>query len=71
MVPQGCTVVYSFDDNFTLLSAGAEDTFLNAHRDFYSNSLTNHPFSSKAEKEFRNVRCVAGCKTESVPVDIR
>jgi hypothetical protein len=67
-VPQGCTIVYGFDDNFNLLAASAEDTFLNAHREFYSKSKGNHPFTAKEEEEFQKVRCLAGCKTDFVPV---
>jgi len=67
-VAQGCTIVYGFDDNFNLLSASAEDTFLEAHRDYYSKNKVNHPFSKKEEQEFQKVTCLIGCKTEVVPV---
>lgn len=69
-VPNGCTIVYGFDEQFNLLSASAEDTFLNAHKDFYLTNKVNHPFSEKEEAEFQKVRCLAGCKTEFVPVKI-
>jgi hypothetical protein len=69
-VPQGCTVVYGFDDNFNLLSASAEDTFLNAHKQFYSKNKVDHPFTANEEAPFQKVRCLVGCKTEFVPVQI-
>ena len=69
-VPQGCTIVYGFDDNFKLLLASAEDTFLSAHRQFYSKIGNSHSFSKKEEDEFQKVQCLAGCKTQYVPVDI-
>jgi len=69
-VPQGCTIVYGFDEDFNLLSASAEDTFLIAHKDFYSKNKADHPFSSDEEAQFQKVRCLAGCKTEFVSVQI-
>lgn len=69
-VANGCTIIYGFDEQFNLLSAGAEDTFLNAHKEFYSKSKDDHPFSSNEEAQFRKVRCLVGCKTEFVPVQI-
>jgi hypothetical protein len=62
-VPQGCTIVYGFDDHFNLLSASAEDTFLNAHQEFYSKNKAGHSFSSNEDAQFQQVRCLAGCKT--------
>ena len=69
-VPQGCTVVYGFDENFNLLSASAEDTFLNAHKQFYSKNKIDHPFSAKEEARFKRSAVLPGCKTEFVPVQI-
>jgi hypothetical protein len=69
-IPQGCTIVYGFDENFNLLSASAEDTFLNAHKEFYSKNNKDHSFSADEEAQFQKVRCLAGCKTEFVPVQI-
>lgn len=65
-LPQGCTIVYAFDDHFVLLSASAEDTFLNAHREFYSKNKVEHPFNPDEEAQFERVRCLAGCKTDFV-----
>jgi hypothetical protein len=67
-VPQGCTIVYGFDEKFNLLSASAEDTFLNAHKEFYSKNKVAHPFSLKEEGEFQKVQCLVGCSTAFVPV---
>jgi hypothetical protein len=69
-VARGCTIVYDFDQNFQLLSASAEDTFLDAHKEFYSKREDNHPFSPKEEAQFQDVRCLVGCKTEFVPVHL-
>ena len=52
-------------------SASAEDTFLNAHKEFYSKNKLAHPFSLKEEAEFRvKVPRLAGCSTAFVPVHI-
>jgi hypothetical protein len=67
-VPQGCTIVYGFDENFNLLSADAEDTFLNAHKEYYSKNKVDHPFSSDEDAQFQKVSCLAGCSTEFVPI---
>jgi hypothetical protein len=67
-VPQGCTIVYGFDDNFNLLSADAEDTFLNAHKEYYSKNKVDHPFSSDEDAQFQKVSCLAGCNSKLVPV---
>ena len=56
--------------NFNLLSASAEDTFLNAHKEFYSKNKVVHPFSTQEEREFQKVQCLVGCKTAFVPVEI-
>jgi hypothetical protein len=66
-VPQGCTIVYGFDENFNLLSADAEDTFLNAHKEYYSKNKVDHPFSSDEDAQFKKVSCLAGCNSEFVP----
>jgi hypothetical protein len=70
-VSRGCTIVYEFDQNFQLLSVGAEDTFLDAHREFYSRREDNHPFSPKEEAQFQKIRCLAGCKAGFVPVQVQ
>ncbi len=65
-----CFIWYEFDSNFHLLWARAGDTFLYAHAEFYRNDKANHPFSKREVSEFQKVRCLVGCKTEFVPVDI-
>lgn len=67
-VAQGCTIVYGFDENFNLLSASAEDTFLIAHKEYYSKNRPEHQFTADEEKLFQKVRCLAGCETEFVPI---
>jgi hypothetical protein len=67
-VPLGCTILYAFDWNFNLLSAGLDDTFLNAHREYYAKNKGDHPFSAEEEAQFQKVRCLEGCATEFVPV---
>jgi len=69
-VSNGCTIVYGFDDQFNLLSASAEDTFLNAHKAFYLKNKVDHPFNSDEEAQFQKVRCLVGCKTEFVPIKV-
>jgi hypothetical protein len=42
-VPQRCTIVDGFDEQFNLLSASAGGTFLNAHKEFHlKNKATIH-----------------------------
>jgi hypothetical protein len=67
-VPQGCTFVYGFDEQFNLLSASAEDTFLNAHKEFYLKNKVDHLFNADEEAQFQKVRCLVGCNTEFVPI---
>ncbi len=56
--------------NFHLLSVVADDQFRDAHAQFYRNDKANHRFSKQEESEFQKVRCLVGCKTEFVPVEI-
>ena len=65
-----CFIWYQFDSNFHLLWARAGDTFLYAHAEFYRNDKANHPFTEQEESEFQKVRCLVGCKTEFVPIEI-
>ncbi|MFZ1135511.1 MAG: hypothetical protein WAN69_11210 [Candidatus Korobacteraceae bacterium] len=65
-----CFIWYEFDSNFHLLWARAGDAFLYAHTEFYRNDKANHPFTKQEESEFQKVRCLVGCKTEFVPVEI-
>jgi hypothetical protein len=63
-----CYMWYAFDKDFQLLSAGPDDQFRSAHKEFYLKSKNDHTFSAEEEAQFQKVRCLAGCKTEFVPV---
>lgn len=65
-----CQVWYEFDNNFHLLLAEADDQFRNAHAEFYLKADPSHHFSPQEEREFQKVRCLVGCATEFVPVEI-
>ena len=65
-----CFIWYEFDRNLQLLKAEPDDQFRSAHKEFYLNTKADHPFSGVEEEEFQKVRCLAGCKTEFVPVVI-
>lgn len=67
----GCEIWYEFDNKFHLLSVEASDPFRNAHAEFYLKSDPSHHFSPAEEREFQRVRCLVGCTTEYIPVDIR
>lgn len=71
MVPPGCLVWYEIDKNIHLITAYAGDEFRSNHAKFYLNRKDAHLFSEDEELEFRKVRCLSGCKTEYLPVDIR
>jgi hypothetical protein len=66
-----CDIVYEFDRQFHLRAVTPSDSFKSAHKAFYLNRKDEHLFSLKEEKEFQKVRCIAGCKTEFVSVDLR
>ena len=66
-----CFIRYEFDPAFHLRSAVADDQFRGAHADFYFRSKPSHRFSDEEEAEFQKVRCLVGCGTEFVPVQIR
>jgi hypothetical protein len=70
MTPPGCLVWYEIDKNVHLITAYAGDEFRSNHAKFYANRKDAHLFSPEEEAEFRKVRCLSGCKTEFVPVDI-
>jgi hypothetical protein len=71
MVPRGCAVWYEFDKNLHLISAYAGDDFRSAHARFYQYGKDAHSFSAEEQAAFQKVRCVVGCKTEFVPIEIR
>lgn len=66
----GCQIWYQFDRNFHLVSALAGDYFRRIHKQFYLEHKVDHPLSAQEEAEFQQVRCLVGCKTEFVPVEI-
>jgi len=66
----GCVVWYEFDRNFHLLTALADDEFRSAHAEFYLKGPAAHPFTATEEVELQKVRCLVGCKTEFVPIQI-
>jgi hypothetical protein len=65
-----CLIVYEFDNNFHLRAVTAGDPFRSAHKEFYSNRKDDHPFSAEEESEFQKVRCLVGCRTEFVSVQL-
>ena len=71
MLPPACAVWYEFDKNLHLISAYAGDDFRSAHARFYQNSKDAHAFTAEEQAAFHKIRCLVGCKTEFVPVEIR
>ncbi len=67
----GCRIWYEFDKDYHLLSVYADDYFRLAHNEFYRNGKDPHIFTKEEQAAFQQVRCLVGCKTEFVPVDIR
>ena len=65
-----CQVWYGFNRSFTLRSLHLDDRFKDAHRGYYRNARNSHSFTPEEFKEFQKVRCLVGCGTELVPVDI-
>jgi hypothetical protein len=69
LAPIGCPVAYEFDRNFHLVAVSpASDEFRSAHDRFYQKGKDTHTLSAEEEAAFLKVRCLAGCKTELVPV---
>jgi hypothetical protein len=69
ITPPGCRIWYEFDKNFRLIAAFAgSDEFRSAHARFYESGKDAHPLSAEEQAAFQKVRCLAGCKTEFVPV---
>jgi hypothetical protein len=66
----GCLIWYEFDKDFHLVSVEPDDQFRAAHAEFYLKLKENHPFSKEEESEFQAVRCLVGCRTAFVPIDI-
>ena len=65
-----CEILYEFDKSFHLRDVTPADFFRSAHKQFYLNRKDDHPFSAEEEAEFQKVRCLIGCKTTFVSVDI-
>lgn len=68
VTPQGCQVWYEFDKNLRLISAYAGDDFRSNHARFYQNGKDAHFFTAEEQAQLQKVRCLAGCKSEFVPV---
>jgi hypothetical protein len=67
--PAGCPISYEFDGNFRLILAySGSNEFDSAHDRFYQNGKDAHTLSVEEQAAFLKVRCLAGCKTEFVPV---
>lgn len=70
IVPPGCLVWYEFDRNLNLISAYAGDEFRGAHAQFYHNRKDDHTFTAEEQAAFQKVRCLVGCKSELVAVEM-
>lgn len=70
VAPPGCLVWYEFDKNLHLISAYAGDDFRSNHARFYQNGKNAHAFTAEEQAAFRKVRCLVGCKTEFVSVEL-
>jgi hypothetical protein len=69
LAPIGCPVEYEFDKNFHLIAVSpANDEFRSAHDRFYQKGKNAHTLGAEELAAFLNVRCLAGCKSESVPL---
>ncbi len=66
----GCPVWYEFEKSLHLTSAYPGEEFRSAHARFYQTGKDAHPFSAEEQAAFQKVRCLVGCKTEFVPVEI-
>jgi hypothetical protein len=60
-----------FDKHFELETAYADEQFRTAHAQFYAKGKEAHSFSPKEQAEFEKIRCLAGCKSEFLPVQTR
>jgi hypothetical protein len=66
--PPSCLMWYEFDKHFELETAYADEQFRTAHAQFYAKGKDAHLFSPKEQAEFEKIRCLAGCKSEFLPV---
>jgi len=67
-IPKDCPIWYEFDKNLHLISARPGEEFRSAHDRFYQNGKDAHSFSAEEQAALLRVRCLAGCKSEFVPV---
>ena len=65
-----CQVVYEFDKDFRLRAVTPDDQLGSAHKEFYLNRSDDHPFNEEEQAQFQKVRCLVGCNSEFVPVQI-
>ena len=77
---QGNITLDGLDDNdqingtaFTgiLRSVMPDDQFRSAHKEFYLSRKDNHPFTPEEESQFQKIRCLVGCNTDFVPVNVQ
>jgi hypothetical protein len=66
----GCPVWYEFDKSLHLISAYPGEEFRSAHARLYLNGKDAHPFSAEEQTAFQKVRCLVGCKTDFVPIEM-
>ena len=66
-----CFILYEFDKNLQLRSVMPDDQFRSAHKEFYLSRKDNHPFTPKEESQFQKIRCLVGCNTDFVPVNVQ
>ncbi len=65
-----CAIWYEFEKSGRLATAYAGgDEFRSAHERFYQNGKDSHTLGAEEQAAFYKVRCLAGCKTESVPTE--
>ena len=69
IAPLACRIWYEFEKDFRLIAAFAGgDEFRSAHNRFYQTGPGAHTLTDQEQAAFQKVRCLAGCKTEYLPV---
>jgi len=69
LAPIGCPVEYEFDKNIHLVAVSpVNDEFRSAHDQFYQKGKDAHTLGAEELAAFLKVRCLAGCKSEFVPL---
>lgn len=61
---------YELDNQFRLIHLEAGDYFRNVHDEYYRKEKSPHLFSPEELKQFEKVRCLTGCPTDYVAVDL-